>query len=198
MIAGRAYDAVMGQTYDRITPELREFIEAQRMFFVATAPLSADGHVNLSPKGLDSFRVLGEHAVAYLDLTGSGNETSAHLEENGRVTFMFCALDGAPKIARLYGRGRTVLPGCDEWDRLAGCFGIRPPGTRQIIVADIDRAMTSCGFGVPRYDFCGQRDQLVRYWEKKGAPEELAAYHRDKNLRSIDGMVTALGKSLPA
>ena len=187
----------MGQTYDRITPELREFIESQRMFFVATAPLSADAHVNLSPKGLDSFRVLGERSVAYLDLTGSGNETSAHLEENGRITFMFCAFDGPPRIARFYGCGRTVLPETDEWSRLVTHFELRP-GTRQIIAADIDRAMTSCGFGVPRYDYREQRDQLVRHWEKNGTPENLSAYHRKKNLHSIDGIVTTLGKSLPA
>jgi len=188
----------MGQTYDRITPELREFIEAQHMFFVATAPLSGDGHVNLSPKGLDSFRVLDEKTVAYLDLTGSGNETSAHLEENGRITFMFCAFDGPPKIARLYGRGRTILPGSSQWQDLASPFQPPPAGTRQIIVADIDRAMTSCGFGVPRYDYVEQRDVLVRHWEKKGSPDELAAYHRKKNFHSIDGILTALGKSQSA
>jgi Pyridoxamine 5'-phosphate oxidase len=185
----------MGSTHDRITPELRQFIEAQRMFFVATAPLSADAHVNLSPKGLDSFRVLDERSVAYLDLTGSGNETSAHLEENGRITFMFCAFDGPPKIARLYGRGRTLLPDSDDWQRFAGHFEIRPPGTRQILAADIDLVMTSCGFGVPRYEYVEQRDQLVRHWEKKGSPDELAAYHRKKNFHSIDGIVTTLGKS---
>ena len=191
------YSAAMGSTFDRITPELRTFIEGQRVFFVATAPLSSNAHVNLSPKGLDCFRVLGEHAVAYLDITGSGNETSAHLEENGRITFMFCAFDGPPKIARLYGRGRTILPESDEWNRLAPLFKL-VPGTRQIIIADIDRAMTSCGFGVPRFDYVEQRDQLVRHWEKKGAPDELTAYHRKKNLQSIDGIATALGKSLPA
>src|SRR6476620_792021 len=106
----------MGKTFDRITPELRQFIEAQKVFFVATAPLAGDGHVNLSPKGLDCLRVLSETQVAYLDLTGSGNETSAHVEENGRITLMFCALDGAPNILRVYGHGRTVLPGTARWD----------------------------------------------------------------------------------
>jgi hypothetical protein len=184
----------MGQTLDRITSELRAFLESQHMFFVATAPLSGDAHVNLSPKGLDSFRVLGERSVAYLDLTGSGNETSAHLQENGRITFMFCAFEGPPRILRLYGRGRTVLPGSDEWDRLIGNFELRP-GARQIIAADIDRAMTSCGFAVPRYQYVEQREELLRFAEKKG-PDGMVEYRRQKNVRSIDGLATALGKSL--
>src|SRR5215218_5072071 len=137
----------MGKFYDHITPELRTFIEQQQMFFVASAPLDPRGRVNVSPKGLDSLRVLGEKRVAYLDLTGSGNETSAHLEDNGRITFMWCAFHGAPKIVRLYGRGRTIVPAIGdaptrEWDELAPLFPIYP-GTRQIILADIDRAMTS-------------------------------------------------------
>ena len=183
----------MGKTFDRITPELRQFIEAQRIFFVATAPLSADGHVNLSPKGLDTFRVVDEHTAAYLDLTGSGNETSAHLEENGRITFMFCAFEGPPKILRLYGRGRSILPGSVPWRELIPQFG-DVPGARQLIVATIDRAMTSCGFGVPRFEYLAQRDELPSYWQKKG-PDGVARYQREKNLQSIDGLVTRLGKS---
>src|SRR3954466_1308718 len=127
----------MGKTYESITPELREFIERQRMFFVASAPLDAHGHVNVSPKGLDALRVLGEKRIAYLDLTGSGNETSAHLEENGRITLMFCAFEGQPKILRLYGRGRTVLVGADGWAELAANFEMKP-GARQFIVVDVD------------------------------------------------------------
>src|SRR5687768_7032610 len=142
----------MGKTYECITSELRTFIEQQRMFFVATAALDPRGHVNVSPKGLDAFRVLGEKRVAYLDMTGSGNETSAHLEENGRITLMFCAFAGQPKILRLYGRGRTVLVGADGWAELAGNFQMRP-GTRQIIVVDVERVQTSCGFGVPLFEF---------------------------------------------
>src|SRR5262245_35191990 len=138
----------MGKTYESITPELREFIERQRMFFVASAPLDAHGHVNVSPKGLDSLRVLGEKRIAYLDMTGSGNETSAHVEENGRITVMFCAFEGSPKILRLYGRGRTMLSGANGWPELAAHFEIRP-GARQIIIIDIERVQTSCGFGVP-------------------------------------------------
>ena len=181
----------MGKTYDYVTPDLREFILAQKVFFVATAPLDAGGHVNLSPKGLDCFRVLSERRVGYLDLTGSGNETSAHLAENGRITFMFCAFDGPPNVLRLYGRGRTVLPGTPEWDALAPQFP-RYPGARQVLLADIDRVMTSCGFAVPNYDFRGDRDTLVRWAETRG-PEALERYRREKNARSIDGIPTPLG-----
>ena len=188
----------MGKTYDNITAELREFIERQRMFFVATAPLDPLGHVNVSPKGLDCFRVLGEKRVAYLDLTGSGNETSAHLEENGRITLMFCAFDGAPKILRLYGRGRTVLLGDDTADDEDPTRPFtRMPGARQIIVVDVERIQTSCGFGVPLYDFLGQRDMLPGWAEKKGAAG-IEKYHREKNTTSIDGLVTTLGKVLGA
>jgi hypothetical protein len=186
----------MGKPIDSITPELRGFIEQQRMFFVATAPLSGGGHVNVSPKGLDCFRVLSEKQVGYVDLTGSGNETSAHTGENGRITFMFCAFDGPPKILRLYGRGRTVLPSSPEWADVSAAFPSLP-GARQIIVADIEKAMTSCGFAVPRYEFIEHRDELLEYAEKKG-PEGLEEYRREKNVVSIDGIVTALGKALLA
>ena len=184
----------MGKTLDSITPELREFIERQKMFFVATAPLSAAQHINLSPKGLDCFRVLSAKRVGYLDLTGSGNETSAHIEENGRITFMFCAFEGKPMILRLYGRGRTVLPSSSEWSELAKAFPTFP-GVRQIMVAEIERAMTSCGFAVPRYEFTKHRTELIKYAEKKG-PEGLARYQREKNAVSIDGIPTTLGKAL--
>ncbi len=183
----------MARTYDAITDELRSFIEAQRMFFVASAPLGADGHVNLSPKGLEALRVLGPHRVAYLDLTGSGNETSAHLAENGRITLMFCAFDGPPSILRLYGQGAVALPGGALWDELRPHFG-DSPGARQIIVATIERVQTSCGFAVPRYDYVGQRDTLVRWSDVKGE-EGLIAYRAEKNARSIDGLVTPLGSS---
>jgi hypothetical protein len=183
----------MAQTYEAITPPLREFIEKQKVFFVATAPAGDGGHVNLSPKGLDAFRVLTERRVAYLDLTGSGNETSAHLEDNGRITFMFCALDGKPLIVRLYGRGRTVLPTDPAWEELARGFDVDRPGVRQIIVADLDRVGTSCGFGVPLYEYQRERADLVRYAEKKGT-DGMGEYRRKKNVRSIDGLVTTLGK----
>ena len=182
----------MGKTYDSVTPKLRRFIEKQRMFFVATAPLSPEQHINLSPKGLDCFRVLDEKRVAYLDLVGSGNETSAHIEENGRITFMFCAFEGKPLILRLYGRGRTALPGSERWGELQSHFPSYP-GVRQIIVVDVHRAMTSCGFAVPRYDFVQERNELIQYAETKG-PEGMQRYQRENNLSSIDGIITTLGK----
>lgn len=178
----------MAKTFDTITDDLRELIAAQAMFFVATAPLDGDGHVNVSPKGLDTFRVLGPRRVAYLDLTGSGNETAAHLLENGRVTFLFCAFSGPPKILRLYGRGRAVLSGDPDWDELvAGFPAFR--GTRQVIDVAVERIQTSCGFGIPLYDYRGDRDTLPRWAESKG-DDGLAAYQREKNRHSIDGLPT--------
>ncbi|HEX6927527.1 MAG TPA: pyridoxamine 5'-phosphate oxidase family protein [Longimicrobiaceae bacterium] len=179
----------MGKVFENITPELQAFIEAQPVFFVASAPLSRDGHVNLSPKGLDSLRVLSPVQVAYLDLTGSGNETAAHLTENGRITLMFCAFDGPPRVLRLYGRGRVVLPGDPSWPELAERFPSYP-GTRQIIVTDISRVQTSCGFGVPRLSLVEQRDTLIRWAEAKG--EKLTEYRLKNNSRSIDGLPAPL------
>ena len=135
------------------------------MFFVSTAPLNGEGHVNLSPKGLDCFRILSPQRAGYMDVIGSGNETAAHLLENGRITFMFCAFDGAPNILRLYGTGRAVLPGQPEFEELAPSFAVYP-STRQIIVADITRVQTSCGFGVPEYRYVGQRDLALQMGER--------------------------------
>lgn len=182
----------MAKVFDSITPELQAFITAQPLFFVATAPLSATGHVNLSPKGLDSFRILSPNRVAYLDLTGSGNETSAHLLENGRITFMFCAFQGAPCILRLYGLGRVILSEAGEWADLHPLFS-PIAGARQIIVADIDRVQTSCGLGVPLLEYQGPRSALVDWAEKKGE-EGLTAYWQQKNLVSLDGLPTPLGE----
>lgn len=184
----------MAQIYDSISDKLREFIEAQHMFFVATAPLDVDGHVNLSPKGYDGFRVLSPKRVAYLDLTGSGNETSAHLLENGRITFMFCAFDNPANIVRLYGKGRTVLPNTLEWDELRALFEMHF-SARQIIVAEIDRVQTSCGYGVPYYEYVGERPTLSKWAENKG-PEGLVAYRAEKNACSIDGLPTPLAQTL--
>ena len=180
----------MGKVFDSITDDMRKFIEKQPMFFVASAPLAAEGHVNVSPKGLDTFRILSPNRVAYLDLTGSGNETSAHLQENGRITFMFCAFKGSPMIVRLYGTGSTVLPDMDEWDSLREPFPTYP-GIRQIIVADITRTSTSCGYAVPRMDLVEQRETLVWWAEAKG-DNGLESYQQEKNLRSIDGLPTTL------
>jgi hypothetical protein len=180
----------MGKTFDDISAALQEFIRSQHMFFVATAPLSDTGRVNLSPKGMDTFRILDANRVAYLDLTGSGNETSAHLAENGRVTFMFCAFEGAANIVRLYGTGRTVLPDSAEWDALIGLFPTLN-GTRQIILADIDRVSTACGYAVPFMDFKSERETLVKHWNVQGA-DALPEYWRTRNIRSIDGLITPI------
>jgi hypothetical protein len=180
----------MGKVTDTILEHHKEFIAHQKMFFVATAPLSAEGHVNLSPKGKDSFEVLSPNSVAYMDLVGSGNETSAHILENNRITFMFCAYDGPPNILRLYGKGRTVLPGDAEWLELSKHFNIQL-GTRQIIVADIHRVQTSCGYSVPLYDYTGERE-IADVWAEKKGKEGLEIYKQEKNRESIDGLPTAL------
>ena len=181
----------MGKFHDSIKPAHRDFIQKQHMFFVSTAPLSADGRVNLSPKGLNCFRVLSDNKVGYMDLISSGNETSAHTLENGRITFMFCSVEGAPNILRLYGKGYTVLPETAEWNEYAPQFTIYP-STRQLIVADIDLVQTSCGFGVPLFDYVGERDVHFA-WAKKKGKDGLLDYIQEKNLTSLDGLPTNLG-----
>jgi len=180
----------MAKVYDRISDELQDFIRQQNLFFVATAPLSAAGHINLSPKGLDSFRILSPNRFAYLDLTGSGNETSAHLLENGRITLMFCAFQEPPLILRLYGQGRVVLPCDSDWRALYSLFS-PIPGARQIIVTEVDRVQTSCGFGVPLYELQDQRSRLVDWAAKKGEAG-LQDYRQQKNSVSLDGLPTLL------
>lgn len=176
----------MGKSYESITPDLEEWIGRQRMFFVATAPLAAAGHVNCSPKGLDSFRVLGPTCVAYQDLTGSGIETVAHVKENGRIVIMFCAFEGPPRIVRLHGRGEVIESGSDEFDRLTTLFPAQP-GVRSLVRVDVLRIADSCGFGVPLYRFTRDRDTLANYAEKYG-PEGMAAYRAEHNRQSIDGL----------
>jgi len=176
----------MGKVFDGLDDALRRFISRQHVFFVASAPLSADGHVNLSPKGLDTFRVLGPTTVAYLDLTGSGVETIAHLRENGRLTVMFCAFEGRPRILRLYGRGRAVEPTAAEWGELAAHFP-ELPGVRSVVVLEVERIADSCGYAVPRYEYAGDLPQLAEWCEKK-SPEALRAYRARKNAASIDGL----------
>ncbi|MEP7284137.1 MAG: pyridoxamine 5'-phosphate oxidase family protein [Chloroflexota bacterium] len=182
----------MAKVHDLITDDLQAFIKAQHLFFVGSAPMDATGHVNISPKGQDCFRILSPHQVAYLDLTGSGNETSAHLYENGRITFMFCAFDGPPNILRLYGTGRTVLLDSTEWADLSALFPAIP-GARQIIVADISRVQTSCGFAVPLYDYMSERETLIKWAETKGN-DGLTAYRQEKNSQSIDALPTPIGE----
>ncbi len=174
----------MAKFYPELSDALQQFIEKQHIFFTATAPIA--GRINLSPKGINSFRVLNHQTVAYLDLTGSGNETSAHLLENGRMTIMFCSFEGKPVILRLYGTGFVIRP-CDEkWDALYPCFE-SVPGARQIVLLQIESVSTSCGSGVPLYEFVGDRETLINWAEKKGKAG-LEKYWKDNNQVSIDGL----------
>ena len=176
----------MGKVRTEIDEFLAKLIQSQHVFFVATAPLSGDGNLNLSPKGLDSFRILGPSTVAYLDLIGSGVETIAHLKENGRIILMFCAFEGPPTIVRLHGRGRVVEPHSPEFPSLVAQFP-EYESTRSIIVVDVTRVSDSCGFGVPLLKFEGDRKHVFAWSQKKG-PEGLKVYKREKNRRSIDGL----------
>ena len=175
----------MGRVFDEIDGELRSFIEGQRLFFVATAP-SFGGHVNLSPKGLDSFRIAGPRTVIYLDYVGSGAETIAHLRDNGRIAIMFCAFEGPPKIVRLQGRGEAVEPQDPDYTALRASFPSRVPA-RSIIRVSVDRISDSCGFGVPLYQFEGHRDRLEEWSNRKGE-RGLREYQETKNRTSIDGL----------
>jgi len=177
----------MGKIFDGIDAPLRAFIEAQRVFFVGTAPLSAAGHVNVSPKGLDTLRVLAPTTVAYLDHVGSGAETIAHLRENKRIVIMICAFGGSPRIVRLHGRGRVIEPHDDEYVRLRRLYPAGPPEGRSIIHVALDRVSDSCGYGVPLYTYDGERAQLASWCARKGE-EGLEAYQVDKNSESIDGL----------
>jgi Pyridoxamine 5'-phosphate oxidase len=177
-------EVTMGKVYEHLDDSLIGFIGRQHLFFVGTAPDSPEGHLNISPKGLDTFRILGPSSVAYLDLTGSGIETVAHLRQNGRITILFCAFEGRPLILRLYGRGRVVEPGDLDWDRLIADFP-EYPGIRSVVVMDVERIADSCGFAVPLYEYKGERSQLIDYANKKG-PESMEAYRAQKNSSSID------------
>ena len=176
----------MGKVYERLDDKLAKFIGRQHMFFVGTAPDAPDGHLNISPKGLNTFRILGPNSVVYLDLTGSGIETVAHLRQNGRITILFCAYEGRPLILRLYGQGQVVEPGDPKWGGLIAKFPDYP-GVRSIIVVEIERVADSCGYAVPLYEYKGERSQLIAYAEKKG-PEGMEQYKAQKNKASIDGI----------
>jgi hypothetical protein len=176
----------MGHLGSVIDEKIQQFIAAQHVFFVASAPLDPHGHVNLSPKGLDTFRILGPSTVAYLDLTGSGVETIAHLRENGRIVLMFCAFQGPPKIVRFHGRGRVVEIHEPEFALLKLHFE-EMEGTRAIIVVEVSRVRDSCGFSVPLLKYEDDRQQLGAWIQKKG-PEGLAKYRHDKNKTSLDGL----------
>ena len=177
----------MGKVYEEIGEQLDAFIRRQRVFFVATAPLAAEGRVNCSPKGLDTLAILDPHTVAYLDLTGSGVETIAHIRENGRIVLMFTALDGPPKIVRLHGRGRVVAPHDAQFAALRARFPSHHEGVRSVIVVDVERVSDSCGYGVPEYEYVGERTQLPAWTRKKG-PDGLVQYRAEKNRASIDGL----------
>ncbi len=183
----------MSEFFDRITPELAQFIEAQLVFFVATAP--PEGRINLSPKGMDTFRVLDEKRVAYLDFTGSGNETAAHLLHDGRITIMFCSFESNARIARIYGRGVVIHPGDERWPELVANFP-KLPGVRQVMEIRVESAMTSCGYAVPRMGELAPRDTLEKYWIKKGEDGKERCW-QSHNLRSIDGLPTGMPETKP-
>jgi hypothetical protein len=178
----------MARFYPALEARHRDFIAAQKLFFTASG--TADSRLNLSPKGMDSLRVLSDSRVAYLDLTGSGNETAAHLKVDGRLTMMWCSFDANPLILRLYGKGRVVRRQDTDWAELHRHFAALP-GERQIIVLDVESVQTSCGYAVPMYAYSGERDTLARWAEKKG-PVGLLDYWREKNQVSIDGLPTHL------
>ena len=176
----------MADFYSQLSDDLIDFINQQHIFFIATAP--REGRINLSPKGMNTFRCLSPTRVAYLDLTGSGNETSAHIQDNQRITVMFCSFDRKPLILRLYGDGQIVHPGDPQWSELLSAFD-PCPGMRQIIVIDIDSLQTSCGYAVPVMTFKEERQTLIKWTEQK-SPDELIRYRLEKNARSIDGIPT--------
>ena len=186
----------MARTFDAIDDRLRAWIVRQPMFFVGTAPLAADGRVNVSPKGPGgTLRVLGPHRVAYLDYSGSGAETVAHLRENGRIVVMFCAFEGPPQIVRLHGRGEAVFPGDPRFDALlAECAFAEPTipeARRAVVVVEVERISRSCGYGVPLMDHAGERehyDAAKRKRLRTMGPEELVRFQAERNATSIDGL----------
>ena len=187
----------MAKFFKQIEPAQVAFINQQHIFFTASA--AATGRVNVSPRGANAFRVLDPHAVAYLDETGSGNETAAHLRASGRLTIMFCGFENVPMILRLYGQGRALPRGTPEYLALleTAFANQEPPGARQIICLDVDLVQTSCGYGVPLFDYKEDRQTLHRWAENKGE-DGVAAYRRQKNTRSIDGFETGIAPAEPA
>jgi hypothetical protein len=184
----------VAKVFEAIDDQLRGWIARQRLFFVGTAPLAGDGHVNVSPKGpIETLAVLDDHTVAYLDVTGSGAETIAHLRENGRIVVMLCAFEGPPRIVRLHGRGEAIHSGDPRFAELAErCgFGDPPLGHRAIVVVDVARIADSCGYGVPLMSYEGERPHQRLSAEKRvraHGPDGFLEYQREKNLRSIDGL----------
>jgi len=176
----------MGKVYEEIDDRLASFIRSQHVFFVGTAPTESEGHINVSPKGLDTFRILDAKTVAYLDLTGSGIETVAHLRDNGRITILFCAFDGAPKIVRLYGRGTVIEASDPSFASLRAHFPALD-GARAVIRVALERIADSCGYAVPLFEYRGQRAQLIEWTQRKGR-DGVTEYQRDRNARSLDGL----------
>jgi hypothetical protein len=178
----------MGKTFATLNETLGAFVRRQHVFFVATAPSGPGGHVNVSPKGLAGTLAVVDHStVAYIDVAGSGVETIAHLRDNGRITLMFCAFDGPPLIVRLYGRGEVLMPGEPGFDALRGRFPADLQAVRSIIVTHVDEVRTACGYGVPFMDHVEDRDDQVRWAERKGA-DGLEQYLVEKNTTSLDGL----------
>ena len=178
----------MGKRLEQITPELQQFIEDQKLFFVATA--MSLGNINLSPKGMDSFRIINPNRVMWLNVTGSGNETAAHLLENDRITVMFCAFEGKPMILRLYGHAKAYHQYNEEWNQYIDLFP-KFVGARQIIDINIDIVQTSCGMAVPFMDYNHEREELNKWAEKKGE-DGIHKYWEQKNTVSFDGMETGI------
>ncbi len=176
----------MGKEYAEIDERMAAWIGRQHMFFVATAPLAADGLINCSPKGLDSLRVLGPRKLAYIDLGGSGIETVAHVRENGRITIMLCAFAGPPKIFRFYGQGQTLRQGDNGFEALLAEFP-EQPSVRNIVVVNVERIIDSCGYAVPEFSFNRDRDSLHN-WINAKTPEAIDAYRRENNSESLDGL----------
>jgi len=178
----------MGSTHPGIDARMAGFVSAQPVFFVATAPLDGAGHVNCSPKGNNgTFAVFDEHRVGYLDLTGSGVETIAHLRENGRIVVMFCAFDGPPRIVRFHGTGEVVPLGDPRFGELLGHFRAKP-GARAVIEVTVERISDSCGYSVPIMEFHHHRENLDHWVETKGGTQGLVGYRAEKNTTSIDGL----------
>ena len=180
----------MSKFYTKLTSRVQKFIKAQKMFFVATAP--KNGRINLSPKGMDSIRVINENRILWLNLTGSGNETAAHILENNRITLMFCAFEGNPNILRIYGKGKAIHPKDTEWKDVISLFP-DIPGARQIFDITVESAQDSCGMSIPFYDYVGERNQL-NDWAIEQGQEKVEQYWEDRNQTSIDGLPTNIIK----
>lgn len=178
----------MARRYPELTPELTEFVQQQKLFFVGTA--ADDGSINVSPKGFDTLRVLSANRIVWLNITGSGNETAAHLAQNGRMTLMFCAFEGNPKILRLYGRARAIHPRDADWSEFKALFDPHP-SARRYVDFSIELAQTSCGFGVPFFDFKSERENMPKWIEAKSRDgQSIESYWREKNQLSLDGLPT--------